>query len=218
MDRDDGPPDRGERVLDIVGTARGNAVLAWALVAFLGVVVAGALLRGDLLWAGFAAVVAALAVVPPVAYRNPRVMLPWEVLALSALPLIGRTVATWPLAGEFATYLGVAALALVVAVELDTFTSVGMTPGFAVVFVVVATMATAGIWAVLRWSLDVALGTAFLLDPALTAEEIETALMWEFVYSVGAGGIAGAVFEGYFRRHAGAADRVPEEVDPATPR
>ncbi|NIS31208.1 MAG: hypothetical protein GWN07_12825, partial [Actinobacteria bacterium] len=75
----------------------------------------------------------------------------------------------------------VAALALIIAVELHLFTPVLMTPSFAVLLVVVGTMAAAGTWAVVRWSADLLLGTTFLLDPALTEAEIEAGLMWEFV-------------------------------------
>jgi hypothetical protein len=192
--------DRRESLSGLTKTARGNALLAWSLVAFVGVVVVGSLLDGDFLWAGFATVFAVLSLAPTIAARNPRLTLPWEVLALGALPLIGRAIAEASLAGEFATYLSVAAIALVIAVELEVFTPVRMSPGFAVLFVVVATMATAGLWAVVRWALDGWLGTAFLLDPALTHEEIETALMWEFVYSTAAGVLAGVTFEWYFRR------------------
>lgn len=206
-----------ERLGALVESRRGNAALGWLLVAFVGSVVVGSAIQGDLLWAGFAAIVGALALVPAVAYRNPKVMLPWEVLALAALPLIGRVFATVPLTSRFATYLAVAAVALVIAVELHLFSPVLMTPSFAVLFVVVGTMATAGVWAVARWSLDLYLGTGFLLDPALSETEIEHRLMWEFVFSTGAGILAGVVFEGYFRRIARIEDRLPDRVEVSRP-
>lgn len=199
------------RLGTVVETRRVNAVLAWLLVAFVGFVVLESALTGDLLWAGFAAVVGALALVPAAVHRDRSVMLPWEVLLLAVLPLIGRTFATVPLTSQFATYLSVAALALIIAVELHMFTPVRMTAGFAVLFVVVATMAAAGIWAVARWSTDLLVGTTFLLDPTLTEAEIELRLMWEFVYSSAAGLVAGLVFEGYFRRRAHLEQRLPEE-------
>lgn len=206
-----------ERLGALVETRRGNAALAWLLVVFVASVVIASVFVGDLLWAGFAAVVAVLAVAPAVTHRDPQAMLPWEVLVLAALPLIGRTFATVPITSRFTTYLAVAALALIIAVELQLFTSVRMTPSFAVLFVVVTTMATAGIWAVVRWSLDLTVGTTFLLDPALTERQIETALMWEFVFSTAAGFVAGVVFEGYFRRLARLDKRLPEEVEVTRP-
>jgi len=78
-----------------------------------------------------------------------------------------------------------------------------MTRTFAVAFVVVTTMATAGVWAVVRWLADIYLGTGFDLD--------ERALMLEFVASTVVGGGGGGVFEYYFRRFARATERL--EVD-----
>lgn len=188
------------RGLDLTRSARANGLLAWALIAFvLGVGVAS-VLTGELLWAGVASIVAVLALVPTILQRDPRVMLPWEVLALAVLPLVGRTIAAESLAGSLATYLAVAAVALIIAVELDTFTRVRMSTEFAVTFVVVATLATAGIWAVTRWSIDVTMGTTFLLETGRSSAEVEHALMWEFVYSTVAGVVGGIVFELYFRR------------------
>ena len=189
--------------------ARMNAGLAWLMVIFVLGVVVGSLGTGKLLWAGFAAVVAGLALIPAFAYRSPLAMLPWEVLVLAALPLLGQVFATAALTSRLATYLAVAALALVVAVELSLFTPVRMTSSFAVMFVVVATMATAGVWAVARWVTDVTFGTHFLLAPGVPEAVIENRLMWEFVWSTAAGLLAGGVFEGYFRRRSRAETRVP---------
>lgn len=186
----------------VIESERLNAVLAWALVAFVVVVALATLFRGDLLWAGFAASIAVLSLLPPVAFRTPRAMLPWEVLAIAVFPTVGRALAP-PVVGDFATYLSVAALALVIAVELHLFTAVKMSYRFAVVFVVVTTMATAGVWAVVRWVADIYLGTGFL--------GAADALMWEFVASTVAGVGAGIVFEGYVRRRLHT-ERLPEGV------
>ena len=185
-----------------------NAGLAWALVAFLGLVAVEEVVAGELLWAGFAGAVCLLSLLPIAAYRDPEVMLPWEVVAVAALPVLGRAMATVPVTGNFATYLSVAAVALIIAVQLHVFTPVKMTYGFAVLFVVVATMATAGTWAVVRWAADLRLGTGFLAghtDP-------ERALMVEFVYSFVVGIVGGVVFEFYFRRRVDPEERLPESV------
>jgi hypothetical protein len=187
----------------VVEDERVNATLGWALVVFLALVAAEETLDGNLLWAGFAGFVGALAVMPAVADRDWTVMLPWEVLALAALPVLGRALATLPITSRVATYLSVAALALVVAVELHVFTPVEMTYWFAVLFVVVATIATAGIWAVVQWLSDVYLGTAFIYS--------EHRLMWDFVAATGVGVVAGVVFEWYFRRYARVGTRLPGE-------
>jgi len=179
---------------------RWNASLAWVLTVLVLLVAIESLVVGDLLWTAFAATVSVLALLPAAAFRTPRVMLPWEVLGLAALPIVARAFGSGQI-GEFATYLSVAALALIIAVELHTFTAVEMTYWFAVLFVVVTTMATAGIWAVVRWVADIYLGTGFI-----TSEE---ALMWEFVSSTIAGLGAGVVFEFYIRRRIRTDERVP---------
>lgn len=189
-----------------------NAALSWLLVGFVALTAALSLLDGDLLWAGFTGGVVALVLVPPVAYRDPVVMLPWEVLALAALPVFGGTGPASFVPDEVATYLSVAALALVVAVELQVFTAVRMNAWFAVLFVVVATVATAGVWAVVQWLSDVYLGTTFVVDPTLTATQQEAAVMWDFVAATAAGLLAGLVFDRYFRRRARIEDRLPEAV------
>lgn len=191
-----------ERLLD---DARLNATLAWVLVVFVGGVVVANVLEGQLLWAGFAGAVLAFALYPAASYRNPSVMLPWEVLLLAVLPLVGRTFATTVITGNLAMYLSVAAVALILAVELHVFTAVRMNASFAVFFVVVTTMAAAGVWAVARWLADGYLDTGFL--PGLTP------LMWEFVYSTVAGLVAGLVFTYYFRRRAHIEMRLPDIVE-----
>jgi len=118
----------------------------------------------------------------------------------------GRLLSTTVVTGQLATYLSVAALALVVAVELHAFTPVRMNDAFAVLFVVVTTMATAGVWAVVRWLADGWLGTGFIAS--------ERALMWEFVASTVAGILAGLLFVYYVRHRITPADRLPEGVDP----
>ena len=193
--------------------ARLNAVLAWIITGVVALVTVEGVLTGDVLWGAFALVVLCIIVVPPLAFRSLRTMLPWEVLLLATLPIIGRAVATVDVSSRIATYLSVAAIALVVAVELHTFTSVKMTPGFAVVFVAVTTMAAAGIWAAARWSADIWLGTGFL--DALGPDEaaVERAVMLEFVASFVAGIAAGLIFEFYVRRVARVETRLPEDVE-----
>jgi hypothetical protein len=199
----------------ILRDARINATIAWLLTGAIVLVALASMLEANLLWAGFASAVVALVVVPPVAFRSPRTMLPWEILLLAGLPILGRAVATFQVSSQVATYLSVAALALIVAVELHTFTTVRMTPTFAVVFVAITTMAVAGIWAVVRWSLDVLVGTAFLLDSDIPESAIEEGVMLEFVASTVAGILAGIVFEFYVRRRARIRPRLPDHVEPA---
>lgn len=166
-----------------------NAALGWGVVALVALAGIHRALQGELLWAGLAAMVVAISVVPPVASRHPEVMIAWEVIALAGVPIIARTMGVLV---EQTAYAAVAALALVVAVELDAYTGIDMTPGFAVAFVVIVTMATAGIWAIARYVSDVVTGSTMLGG--------QTALMWDLVIATVIGTVAGVLFELYVRR------------------
>ncbi|QLG47745.1 hypothetical protein [Natrinema halophilum] len=192
----------------LIADGRTNATVGWVLIAVIGSIGLAELLTGGILWMTFAATLVTLALLPPVAFRSPLAMLPWEVLLLAAFPVLGMAIDADRLTGHFAAYLSVAAIALVLAVELQSFTSVRMTPSFAVVLVAVGTMAAAGLWALFRWSAAQMLGVPFTAD--------HDAVMWEFVYSAVAGIGAGVVFELYFRRLARPEQRIPE-VTPSEP-
>jgi len=179
----------------LIHDERINAGVAWVLVLFLLVAVGESAADGKLLWAGLAATIAVVAAVPAVAAGDPEVMVPWELLVLAALPVVGRS---FGVLTQIATYLAVAALALLVAVEIDTFSGAEMTPSFALLFVVIASMAVAGVWAVAQWLLDAYLATSFLSD--------KVELMWDLVLATVVGMGAGLLFELYFRRD-GARDR-----------
>lgn len=171
-----------------------NAALGWAFVVVIAGVVVAELARGDPVTALFGIGVAAAVLVVPLGYRSATVMLPWEVVALASLPTVGKAISTWAPAGTVATYLAVAAVALMIAVELHAFTPVSMTYGFAALFVLVTTLAAAGIWAVARWLIGIQLGIVLV--------ESEHALMVEFVHATVAGVLAAAFFRPYFRRTA----------------
>lgn len=196
----------------LLADQRTNAVVGWLLLGFLALAVAESVVSTDRAWALFVSGVLVLCLVPPVAFWNVEVMLPWEVIGMAALPTFGRAIATFSLLSELTMYLSVAALALIVVVELDLFTPVTLTLGFAIVLVVLTTLATAGVWAVLRWQLDLWVGTSFFHGPGLDDEAVHDELMIEFVYSAVAGILAGVSFELYVRRLATPEQRVPPEV------
>lgn len=180
----------------LVDGSRVDAALAWTLVAMLLLAAVWSLLEGSALWAGFALVAAGVAIVPAVVVRDPAASVPPELLVLVVVPVVGRSYGPFT---QVATYLAVAALALLVVVEIDAFSSAEMTPRFAVVFVVMTTMAVAAVWAIAQWLSDAYLATAFLGD--------KTDLMWDLVVATAAGGGAGLLFVGYFRRRAVGARR-----------
>jgi len=180
-----------DRIARLFRNGRTNALFAWAIVAVLVGVFAESLLDGDLISMAIITGLAAVVLAPAVSARDWRVMLPSELLVLALLPVLVGALFGGEL-GIFATYVALAALALVITVELHMFTSLRVTPWFAIVLVVMTTMATAAVWGILRWNADRLLGTNFL-----TTNE---ALMIEWIYVALAGIAAGVLFEAYFRR------------------
>jgi hypothetical protein len=166
---------------------RYDALAAWTVTLGLVAAVGQFLRAGELDWAVVTALLVAVAVVVPVATRDPAVTIPAELLAVAALPVAVRAAGALPQATPFVV---AAALALLVAVVLDAFTSLSMTPRFAAVFVVVTTMAAAGAWAVGGWAADTFFGTAVVAG--------KTELMWDLVVATAVGIGAGLVLDGYF--------------------
>lgn len=166
-----------------------NAGLGWVGIGLCLLAGVQRALVNDPLWAGMAVAVVAVVLVPPILSGRPTQMIAWEVVALAVVPVMARSVGV--VVGP-AAYVAVAALALVVGVELDAFTPIEMPPRFAVAFVVVVTMAVAGLWAIVRFIADRTLGTSLLVDQAM--------LMWDLILASGIGVVAGIVFELYVRR------------------
>lgn len=195
--------------VSLLGDGRRNAVIAWILVVVAALGWIGDVLVSGPIWSVFALVVVGLALLPPIVARSWTVMLPWEVLALATLPLIGFAIEVQRFTGPVIAYIAVATVALVIVVELEAFTDIHMTPAFAVGLVVISTLAAAALWALLQWY--VAIG----LDRAYTTTNDE--LMIEFLYATIAGLAAGIIFHAYFRRTARrAATRIetaPEGTD-----
>jgi len=197
--RESTPGDPEDLLTALFQSGRANAIVSWTLVGVLGLVLVESLVDFDRLWILFVAVTGVIVLVPPVAYRDWQMMLPWEVLVLALLPILVRGVLGGEL-GIFAYYLSVAGLALIVTVELHVFTTVRMTHWFAVVFVTMTTMASGAAWTVVRWNADRLLGTTFLSKPGMTQMQANAALSTEFVRIALAGLVAGVLFDTYFKR------------------
>lgn len=170
---------------------RTNALLAWAMVGVLVAVLVESALDVDYQWTVFVTAAGVVTLVPPVGYREWRVMVPWELLALALSPILVRGLFGGRV-GTFAAYLALAGLALVVTVELHTFTTLRVTHWFAVTFVVMTTLASVAAWSIVRWTFDRMLGTAYLTT--------NRALMTEWLYVALAGLAGGVLFDAYFRR------------------
>ncbi|WP_251342130.1 hypothetical protein [Haloplanus halophilus] len=165
---------------------RVDAGVAWAVTAALPAAAVALVRLGEPDWAALALLAAGVATLVPALAGDPTVTVPGELLALAALPFVVRAAGLFP---GVTTFLAMAALTLLVVVVLDAFTSLSMTPRFAAVFVVVATMALAGAWTVVVFAADVLFGTAFVTG--------RTELMWDLVAATGAGVLAGVVFDLY---------------------
>ncbi|WP_436902371.1 hypothetical protein [Halovenus halobia] len=195
----------GTALSDLLSERRRNATIAWLLLGIAALAGIGGVIVTGPLWSVFAVVIVLLGLVPPVSFRSRYVMLPWEVLAVALLPLIGIALGAGRLSSPLVSYLAIAAVGLVIVVELDSFTSIQMSPGFAIVLVVASTMAASALWAMLEWYVAIALDRSF----ELTNDE----LMIEFIYAVFAGFVGGIIFRTYFRRYVTQGRRVPEEFE-----
>jgi len=173
---------------------RFNAVLSWVVVLLFFLVLVESLVDRDWPWVAFMGGVITIVLVPPANQRSPYVMLPWELLLLASFPAIVRALEISALANTFATYLSIAALALIITVELHVLSRVQVSHWFAVTFTVLTTLAAAGAWAIVRWNLDHFLGTTLLT----TNEDLMIEFLWVFL----AGIAAGILFDLYFRRRA----------------
>lgn len=185
-----GPSRTSDLLERLFRDGRVNALLSWALVSVLVAALIESVLDFDYQWIAFIAATGASVVLPPIAYRDWQVMLPWELLGLAFLPILVRGLFGGAVGG-FAAYLGLAALALIITVELHTFTPLELTHWFAVALVVLTTLASVAVWAIVRWNFDRLLGTSYL--------STNTALMREFLRVTLAGAAAGVLFDTYFR-------------------
>ena len=171
---------------------RFNMYISWVLTLSVLAVFFESLADLDLLWILFSGFTLAVLVIPPFSYKNLKIMLPWEVILLAVIPILVRTFQISVLANEIATYTAFAGLALIIAVELHVFTNVKFNHAFAILFTVISTLAIAGLWAILRFQMDIYLGTSYL--------STNQALMDEFAKVLAAGTIAGIMFDTYFRK------------------
>lgn len=191
--------DRPDALARLLREGQLNAVAAWILVGALAVVFLESLLDRDVGWIVFASVTGVIVLVPPVAARSWWAMLPWELLGLALAPILARGLAGGDV-GTVGASLSVAGFALVVAVELRAFSSLRLTRWFAVVFVVCTTLASAGLWAIVRWALDRWGGTTLLVAPGGSADAANEALMIELLWVTLAGLAAGLLFDAYLSR------------------
>ena len=187
------------RLAEYFTETRRNAIVVWTLVCVLGgTLLGGAYLdRYEPVLFGVVAIV--IVVTPPAKFRNPFAVAPWYFVGLLCLPVLWEAFVPIPIATGIVSGLAVATMGLLIAVELDRFTSLRLEPWFAVALTVLFTLAMAGLFGILRWISDVLFGTTYLLD-GRTQDAINAAVMIEFIYATIAGLVAGGLFYFYFRR------------------
>lgn len=170
---------------------RMNAILSWILSVYLMITAFNIFLDGGLTWSIYTLLIVLLVFLPVMRSQDVTDMVPFEVLFLLAIPFTLKGIEFGLVASHTLNYLSASAIALLIIVELDAFTSFKTTHWFSVYLVMLTTTAVAGLWAVLRWFSDIYLGTSFIVS--------ENLLMWEFAGATFAGLVAGKIFGLYFR-------------------
>lgn len=170
---------------------RFNTIVAWGIVATLVCAAAASVAIGQPAWAVFVLGGVAIALLPATVLRDPAVMPPWEVLVFLALPLASQFLPLADPIADLTTFLSVFAVAVLVVVELHVLSPVEMTSGFAVAFLVLVTMATAGVWTIVQWGADLLVGTTLIAN--------KTTLMWDLVLATAVAIVASPVFGLYLR-------------------
>jgi hypothetical protein len=175
-----------------------NAIIGWGIVSLLFLLAIFDLLHGRLGWSILIAFLICVMIAPALLVHKLSVMPPWYFLLIAAIPIIGSTTAYHFFFTSIPAYLAVATIALLLAAEINGFTSVHMNYRFAILLVFNTTLAISGLWNLLHWLLDINFRTAFLFD-GRSVEAINSAVMYEFIYAMIAGIAAGILFGWYFR-------------------
>lgn len=173
-------------------SVRRNAIIGWVLLCGVVVSAAWSVGTGNHLWGAFEVTFVAVAALPAAAARDWRILVPWPLLALGVVALVGQTLGFHQ---ELTSYTAVAAFTLVGVAELDAYTEVEMSRRFTIAFAVLATMAVQGVWTVVRFYADQLLETDLVVSQAR--------IQWDFVFVTLIAVVVGSAFELYFKRAEG---------------
>lgn len=179
------------RLGEVIEGDRSDALASWLIVAVLVLAAVASVAVGEPVWAVFVAGGLVIVLLPAAVRRDPSVMPPWEVLVFVALPIASQFLDLPDVLADLTSYLALLAVGVLVVVELHVFSPVEMTPRFAVGFVVLVTMASAGVWAILQYASDVYFQTTLVGN--------KTTLMWDLVFATAISLVASPVFAVYFR-------------------
>lgn len=191
-----------------------NAFLGWTMVLLLVLLGTGNFIYGRFIWTILIVFVIGIIIAPAIKMRKLSVMPPWYFILIAVIPVIGSSTAWYFFSTSIPFYISVATISLLLAAEINWFTPVKMTANFAILVVIVTTLAISGLWHLTEWTLDIYLGTSYLLDNR-SPDLINDAVMHQFIYAAIAGIIAGILFGCYFRS-AGNANpvEVPVRISP----
>lgn len=175
----------------VIEDNQANSVISWVVVVTLGLAAVGSIIDGEFVWAVFVAGGIVIILLPMGIRRDLSVMPPWEILVFAALPIFSQFLTLPDTIADLTTYLAILAVGTLVVVELHIFSSVKMTPRFAVGLIILVTMATAGMWTILQYASDVLLNTTLIKN--------KTTLMWDLVLATAISFVATPFFAMYFR-------------------
>ncbi|WP_049904730.1 hypothetical protein [Natrialba asiatica] len=188
--------DRPDNLLD---ETHRNAIFGWIIVVVLCTLATIHAFESSFRWFVFTGLAVAIILLPVASHHDPRVMPPWTLLVLVAIPVVDATILGETFLTSIAVYIAVAAVALVAVTEIHRFTAVRMTHSFAIALVVITTLAVAATWNVAQWTSALAFGTPSI-DAGRSANAANHAMMMDFVYATIAGFLAGIVFDRYAMR------------------
>ncbi|MEZ5334228.1 MAG: hypothetical protein R2741_02790 [Methanolobus sp.] len=175
-----------------------NAFAGWTMVLLLSLLGIGNFIYGRFIWTILIAFVVVIIIAPAIRMRKFSVMPAWYFVFLAILPIVSSSTAWFFFETSIPFYISVATIALLLAAEINWFTSVKMNYKFAILLVIVTTLAISGLWHLVEWLLDIHFGTSYLLN-ALSSDAINDAVMHQFIYATIAGIAAGLFFGWYFK-------------------
>lgn len=182
-----------------VGATKWNAALGWLIVVLLAGFAIWQGFDGSYRWSSLTGIAIVLMTLPAAGLRDPYAMPPSELLVLVAIPVVDAAIFGETIISTIAVYFAVASVALIVAVDVHTFTAVRMNRSFTIVLVVISTLAIGATWNITQWIADTVLGTGYLVGDR-TQDAANHAMMVDFLYAAIAGLMAGVFFTGYLRR------------------
>lgn len=154
----------------LVRGGQSNALIGWFVAGCVALTAVANLHLAPSIWVGYALLLVGVVALPAVVTGDWVTMIHWPIAAIAASAVILRVTGVVP---EVAGYVAIVALALVIVVELDTFTSVELSRRFAVGFAVLTALAIEAVWIVVQFVADWWLGTDYLTT--------QTALQYDIV-------------------------------------